>query len=338
MKVLNEFISKMNCLNNKDKLRILDLLAESEMDLDSISKHLKIKRSTTYKYIQQLLSAGFLSYRKLQGKKGRLMFRLEDFEFKIDKSFLSSLLKTKKAGEKLIIFDVDDTLVRRKDIPEQLSLAGKNAINEAKFLLEKKGIPISIPPKELFSEKWIYSKYGNSIKWFIGTWVNVAGVPEGDVKDKLVQKYVEQYYENIEQTASYCKLFLDVESFLQKHKNEFYFAAISNSSNKAVIEMLRNNGVLQFFLKDGRYLIIGGDEIPKSKETVEKILELAKVDMRNSFVVGDTGGDIKVSRDAGIPFDNIIAINRDVVPVSLLKSIQPSVKIISSFEGLDKIL
>jgi phosphoglycolate phosphatase-like HAD superfamily hydrolase len=280
-----------------------------------------------------MLKGGILSYRKLPGKKGKLLFKIEDISFSINQQKIKSTFNIKNQDNFLIIFDVDDTLVRRSDIPDQLSSVGKSAIKEAKLLLQEKGIPISLPPEELFSADWIYSKYGNSIEWYIKTWLSVGGAPDGEIKEMLTKKYVTEYYKNIETTAIHCELFKDVKPFLKRLKDRAYFAAMSNSSKKTIIETFRNNGVLKYFMKSGKYLIVGGDEIPKSKRTIEAIFRLADIGPKHSFVIGDTGGDIKAAREAGIPNYKTIAISRGITSIDLLKAIKPSVKTIKTLSA-----
>ena len=326
-----ELLEKIKCFDKVEKLEIVNyLIDKQEATLDSISRALRIKNSTVYKYINQMLKAGILSHRKLPGKKGKLIFKIEDVSFSINQQKIKSAFKAKEQSNLLIIFDVDDTLVRRSDIPEQLASAGKNAIKEAKLLLQEKGIPISLPPEELFSADWIFSKYGNPIEWYMITWLSVAGVPEGKIKENLVRKYVKEYYKHIEITAIHCKLFKDVKPFLEKLKDKAYFAAISNSSNKTITETFRNNNILKYFIKEGKPLIIGGDQIPKSKETIEAILKIADIGTKHSFLIGDTGGDIKVAREAGIPSYRTIAVSRKIIPIEHLKAIRPPVRIIKN--------
>ena len=330
-KEINEILEKANCFDKLEKLEIMNhLLNENEATIDSISKSLGIRQSTAYKYIKQMLKAGILTCKKLPGKKGRLLFSVEDVSFSVDKQKIKNTFKEKEQENILIIFDVDDTLIRRSDIPEQLSSAGKNAVNEAKSLLQEKGMPISMPPEELFDAGWIYSKYGNSIEWYMSTWLNVSGVPDGEIKKTLVKKHVKEYYKSIEISAPHCKQFKDVKPFLEKLKSKAYFAAMSNSSKRTIIETLKNNNLLKYFVKEGKHMVIGGDEIPKSRETVKAIFKLAGIGPKHSFLIGDAGGDIKAAREAGIGSDKTIAVSRGITPVETLKSIRPSVKIIKN--------
>lgn len=338
-KEIDELLKKVKCFDNQDKLRILNhLMAENEATFDSINKELGLKKSTTYKYIKQMIKSGIISYKILPGKKGKLLFKIEDTSFSIDYKKIKELFKTKEQDDILIIFDVDDTLVRREDIVEQLGSAGKNAINEARLLLQEKGLPISMPPKQLFDAEWIHTKYGNSIEWYISTWLEVSGVPEGDIKKNLIVKHVKEYYKHIEITSPNCNLFKDVKPFLSKLKNKVYFAAISNSSKKTILETFRKNNILNHFMKNGKYLIVGGDEIPKSKETIEEIFKMSGISAKNSFMIGDTGGDIKAAREAGISQYKTIAISRDITPIETLRAIKPPVKIIKDLSELNQLI
>jgi len=334
-KEVNEIIEAVRCFDKQEKLGIINhLLDEQEATLESISKSLRMKKPTVYKYIGQMLNAGIVSYRKLPGKKGKMLFRMEDISLSINEKRIRDAFRIGKHGKFLIIFDVDDTLIRRSDIPEQLSKVTKNAINEAKSLLQRRGIAISMPPEELFTSEWIYSKYGNSIEWYISTYLNVSGVPNGEVKENLVKKHVKEYYRSIEITAPRCNMFKDVKPFLEKMKDNAYFAAMSNSSKKTIIEEFRSNGILRYFMRKGKPLVVGGDEIPKSKATLEAIFRMADVGPKHSFIIGDTGGDIKAAREAGIPPHKTIAISRGITPVETLEAISPKVKITESLSAL----
>ncbi|MBI2550406.1 HAD hydrolase-like protein [Candidatus Woesearchaeota archaeon] len=328
-KEIRKIIATVNCFDKKEKLAIINhLLTEEEATLDSISKSLGLKNSTSYKYLNQMVSAGIVSYRKLPGKKGRLLFKVEDASFSINGQRIKNAFGTGDKESQLVIFDVDDTLVRRSDIPEQLSSAGKDAIKEAEVLLQEKGIAVSLPPEELFGADWIFGKYGNPIEWYVGTWLSVSGVPDGEIKSMLIKKYVREYYKRIEKTAVHCKTFDDVGLFLETFNDRAYFAAMSNSSRKAIIETFRNNGILKYFVKEGKPLIVGGDEIPKSKETVEAILRMAEISPKQSYLIGDTGGDIRAAREAGIPASHTFAITRGITPLDQIMAIKPDVKII----------
>jgi len=332
-KNLKEILCKARCFDKKEKLEIINFLLENpDSSLEEVSKKLRTKTSTTYKYLQQMLKAEVITASKLRGK---ISFRVGELSLNIDNSAVRSLFQKAGNTENLIIFDVDDTLVRRSDIPKQLSEAGKNAINEAQLLMSEKGIPISLPPKELFSEKWIHEKYGNSIQWYISAWLSIAGLPDSKLKEQLVERHTKEYYKAIEITALNCELFPDVVPFLEKLKSRFYFAAISNSSKKIVSELLKNNGILNYFTKEGKILIIGGDEIPKSKETIEEVFRLAEISPRDSYLIGDTGGDIKAAREAGIPPNQTIIVYRNITPLENSRLIKPRAKIIESLNEIN---
>jgi len=328
-KELKRIIATANCIDKKEKLAIINyLLKEGEATLDSICKSLGLKSSTVYKYLGMMVSSGMVSFRKLPGKKGRMLFKVEDMSFSINEEKVKNAFGTAEQENLLIIFDVDDTLVRRSDIPEQLGATGKDSIREAEALLQEKGVAVSLPPEELFSADWIFSKYGNSIEWYLEAWLGISGVPDGEIKNMLVKKYVKEYYGRIEKTAAYCKAFADVMPFLESFRDKADFAAMSNSSQKTIVETFRNNGILKYFIKDGKHLIVGGDEIPKSKETVQAILKRAGISPRQSCLIGDTSGDIKAAREAGIPVTHTFAVARGITPISQIRAIKPDVKIL----------
>ncbi|MBU1974858.1 MAG: HAD hydrolase-like protein [Nanoarchaeota archaeon] len=327
---LKELVATSRCFDRTEKLEIINhLIATRESSVDSIAKTLKISPSTVYNYLIDLLRAGFVEKRKLPGKKGKFVFHIKDFTFSINPCIIANSFKIKKDVVLLIIFDMDDTIIRRSDIPSQLSQAGKNAINKAKERLFDKGIPLSTPPSELFEAKWIHSKYGNSIAWYISTWLTVAGVPTGGLMKELTDQFVNEYYTSIEHSAPACKAFPDVLPFLDALKGQAYFAATSNSSNETIIRTLKQNELFDYFTIDSIPLILGGDQIPKSKETIRALLKMAKIPAKNSVMIGDSVRDIEVARNAGIPSHLTIAVSRGITPQDTLKSLKPGVRIVN---------
>ena len=330
-KELNQLLEQLNCFDKLEKLEILNFLLDKESTVEEISKKTKIKFSTVYKHIQQMMKAGIVTQDK---ESSQYLFRLENIDISINKHKIKDIFKGNKSIDRLIIFDVEDTLVKRTDIPNQLKKVGKMAIDNARLLLQEKGVSISYPPKELFSEKWIHSKYGNSIEWYISSWLTIAGVSDIELNKRLTKKYVKEYYKNIEVTGAGCELFNDVKPFLEKAKG-IYFAANSNSSKKTVIEIFKNNDILKFFKKQDKLLVVGGDEIPKSKKAIQHLIELSNIPVENCFLIGDTGGDIKVGREAGISHEKTLVVNRKIIPMETIKIIKPKTKIISSLNKLE---
>jgi phosphoglycolate phosphatase-like HAD superfamily hydrolase len=337
-KDIRKIIDHARCFDKKEKINILHfLILKNESTIEEISGSLNIRNSTVYKYLMQMMQAGIVAERKLPGKKGKSLFSIEDISFSLDQEKIKNVFGLEKNEKKLIIFDVDDTLFRRTDIPDELSFAGKNAIKEAKRIFQEKGIPVSMPPEELFNADWIHTKYGNAIEWYMRTWLSVAGVPDCDIKETLVKKYVKEYYKNIELSSINCTLFKDVIPFLEKTHSKAYFAAMSNSSKKTIIELFKVNDLLGYFSKDKSLLILGGDEIIKSKEAIQHIIRLVDIDIKNVFVVGDTGGDMKAAIEAGISPNKTYAILRGITPMESLKLIKPKIKIIENLSNIKDI-
>ena len=329
-KELNQLLEKLKCFDKVEKLEILNHLSDKEITVEKISEKTKIKFSTVYKHIQQMMKAGIVTQNKLSSQ---YLFKIDDIDLSINKDKIKEIFKKNTSKDKLIIFDLDDTLARRTDIPNQLKKIGKRAIDNARLLLQEKGVSITYPPKELFSDKWIHSKYGNSIEWYISSWLTIAGVSDIEVNKKLTKKYVKEYYKYIEVSGVECELFKDVKPFLEKTKG-IYFAANSNSSKKTIIEIFKNNDILRYFKKQDKLLIVGGDEIPKSKEAIQHLIKLSKIPTENCYLIGDTGGDIKVGREAGISHDRTLVIDRKITPIESIKIIKPKTKIINSLNKL----
>ena len=274
---------------------------------------------------------------KSKNKTKRILFSIKKINMRINEKIIENLFDVRK--QKLIIFDVDDTLIRRIDIPKQLSITGKEAINEGKRIIKKYGISVSMPPEDFFSEKEIFEKYGNTIRWFMNTWLSASGVSDPDIKQFLIKKYVKKYYSRIEKSIKICKTFIDVKHGLQFLKDKgFIIGAMSNSSKEAIINTFKKNKILEFFIYKGNPLIVGGDEIPKSKETVIKLMTKAGVRPKKCILIGDSGNDIKSGREAGISKKNTIGIYRGITPLKNLEVIIPKPKIIRSLKELNKVL
>jgi len=331
MDSVQDIINQAKCLDKEEKVLILKYLNEhSSVTINELTSDLNIPAGTVYKYLQAMKQAGFLHVDQLPGKKGKHAYSLSQ----IGSALAKDMLEGAKKRKRLIIFDLDDTLIRRDDIPIQLAELGTTTINEAIMKLKPLGIHVSLPPRQLFTKKWINSKYGNSIQWYFSTWLRVAGVPEEKLS-MFVDKYVDAYYKRIEKTALNCRLYSDVLPFLRENRDSFNFAVMSNSSHKTIKGVLKENKVLEYFQKDGVDLIVGGDEVPKSRDTILAIVQKAKVSREQIVIVGDTGGDIRAGRDFGVPANKTIIINRGVAPMDFVKVIKPRVPIISNLEELN---
>ena len=335
-KQIKEIVKKVKCLDKIEKISILNfIINNNESTLTDISNSLKLKESTVYKYLMEMKKAEFVNFKKLPGKKGKFIFSINKINLNIDSQTIQSCF-IDNIQTKLIIFDVDDTLIRREDIPEQLTSAAKSTINYAKSKLQ--GKPISMPPEILFSNEWIQSKYGNSVKWYMSSWLSVAGISNSLNKERFVEEAIRKYFKNIEITAQSCKTFSDVIPFLKNNQDKLYFAAISNSSKKTILNTFKKNNLLKYFKKDNQILCIGSDDINNGENKIKKILKLANITPNNVIVVGDSILDITNAREANINFDKTIIINRNITPIDQIKSIKPNIKIIKNLNELKKII
>ena len=61
---------------------------------------------------------------------------------------------------------------------------------------------------------------------------------------------------------------------------------------------------------------------------------MSDIGPKHSFLIGDTGGDIKVAREAGIPINKTIAISRGITPIETLEAISPRVKIVEKLSSI----
>jgi hypothetical protein len=103
-----------------------------------------------------------------------------------------------------VLFDVDDTLIRRDDIPGQLAASARFCIEKAQAIY-----PHLTVPEDKLSENWIRGQYGNTIPWYMTEFLGAAGLPENELP-AYVDIGVNDYFRRIEETAPECNLFYDV--------------------------------------------------------------------------------------------------------------------------------
>lgn len=329
---LDDFINKVKCFTNKKKILIINyLLEKGEATIDSITEDLDMNYSQAYSYLQDFVDTGLILSEK--SEEGKTVYSPSIVDIRISEGSISTLLGNIEI--KGIIFDVDDTLVYREDIPGELAKAGKEAVQEAKRSLMEKGMSISEPPEELFSKEWIFSKYGNSVEWYIRTWLEVAGVLDNDLKRKLTKKYKNYYYDRIEKTARYCDAFKDVKPILEYlSRKGLILGAHSNSSRDTMIELFKKNDIIDYFYHEGEFCIVSGDEISKSPEAIEKVMSLMGLDEDECYMVGDSANDLRVAREADIPPKKTIAVYRGMYPLKNLKGMSPPPLIINHLKEL----
>jgi len=250
-----------------------------------------------------------------------------------------------------IIFDVDDTLVDRQDIPVQLGRTGKELVERLEKGKVNKLFPLLAGKTEkkikelreklkeiMFGKAWIKQQYGNPISWFMEEWISMNLItlshPE---KEEVVGAAVEKYYDRIEETVLECDLCNGVKETLDfLHQEGLSFAAMSNSSHGAVEGILKKKGLLEYFEDDsGEPIIIGGDDIEKSPEAVETALDRMGLAANNAYVVGDTAGDIEAGKKAGIQHDKAILLKREYQN-GIRKSSIGGFEVLDSFSDLKK--
>lgn len=329
---VSDFIEKVKCFTNRKRILVIDYLFDKgEATIDDITEDLDMNYSQVYSYLQDFLKTGLVLSEK--NKDGKKVFSPSVVDIKISEGSISSLLGDTRV--KGIIFDVDDTLVYREDIPDEISEVGKEAIQEAKRLLLEKGMSVSQPPEELFSKGWIFSKYGNSVEWYIRTWLEVAGVLDEDIKRRLTKKYKDYYYERIEKTARYCEAFRDVKPILEYlSRKGLILGAHSNSSKDTMVELFKRNDMIEHFYHEGKLCIVGGDELSKSSEAIDKVMSLMGLDADECYMIGDSANDLRVAREAGIPPKKTIAVYRGIYPLENLKSMSPPPLVIKHLRDL----
>lgn len=236
-----------------------------------------------------------------------------------------------------IILDVDDTLIKRKDIPRELRKAGKQAIKEAHRELDCITDIRSIKDMEehkCFSEDYILGEYGHSIPWYISTWLKMANVVDGPPLEDIINDYVNFYYDNINKTIMECDLFPGVKETLEQLSNNGHkLGAVSNSSRRAVTNFFREHNLLQFFQHQNNFIIGGGKE-EKSAESIRNILDSLQADPEYAYICGDSIGDIQKGIKAGIPKSHNILIIRQHTDTRRLHELPQEISKISEFREI----
>ncbi|MBI2075966.1 MAG: HAD family hydrolase [Candidatus Aenigmarchaeota archaeon] len=202
-----------------------------------------------------------------------------------------------------VLFDVDDVLVNRRDIPGQLAEAAKYAIRASNY----GGLSV---PYTLFRPEWIKEHYGNSVPWYMEQFLAAAGIPKEELA-QYVARATEKYFKAIRESGPRCTAYEDAIPALEGIRSRgFNTAAFSNSDRGTVIETLWRNNMLDFFHYGSELAIVGGDEIAKSPKAVTEALRLAGAGVGGSYVVGDTLKDADAGRGAGISPENTLLLVR----------------------------
>lgn len=94
MKDVSGFTKKVKCLDNPDKLRILDLLfREGEKSITDVRKQLRMSFSTTHKFLSEMEKSGLLSSRTETKGKLKKLYKIEDFSLSLTPQSISDMLR-----------------------------------------------------------------------------------------------------------------------------------------------------------------------------------------------------------------------------------------------------
>ena len=208
-----------------------------------------------------------------------------------------------------VIFDVDDTLVDRRDIPKELSESMMLAVYQAN--LANPGLNL---PREMLTESWIRKQYGSSIAWYMEETLRASGLPE-DKMGPYIEMGVNDYFKRIRKTALECPLFGDVVPALDGlMRKTMYVAAFSSTESKTVKEIFKKYGILEFFEYDSESTIVGGSHKHRGPDVRGGLLRdamgLVDTGPECSIVVSDSMKDIEAGSAVDLPYENRLLLVR----------------------------
>lgn len=244
-----------------------------------------------------------------------------------------------------IIFDVDDTLIERKDIPEQLRRVGKQAIREAQekldFITKTRSVN-DLEEAGCFSESYIRGKYGNSIPWYIDTWLKNANMVDGPQLESIKAKYVDSYHDSTTETILSNELYPEVKSNVKKLYDKGYkLGLVSNTSKEAVKNYLREHDLLKYFQRQVKdyesghskvEFIMEGGRNEKTTETLEEVLNKLRAAADNAYLCSDSVGDIQKGLKVGIPDRRNILVVRKHTDKKSVGELPENVQKVSSIK------
>ncbi len=110
---LGELVKKLKSLDRVEKLMILELIArEGAKSITDVKKRLKLSFSTTYKYLNELEKAGFLTSKEvMEGGRKKRLFSLVPFKIELSQESLRGIESLEKGKKKYWLVDWESKLV-----------------------------------------------------------------------------------------------------------------------------------------------------------------------------------------------------------------------------------
>jgi ribonucleoside-triphosphate reductase len=94
MRDVSDFIQKVKCLDNTDKLRILELLVrDGERSITDIRKQLRMSFSTAHKFLTDMQKSGMLSSRNVVDGKLKKLYKVEDFNIQLSPETIIDMMR-----------------------------------------------------------------------------------------------------------------------------------------------------------------------------------------------------------------------------------------------------
>ncbi len=188
-------------------------------------------------------------------------------------------IKEKIKNPKLIIFDLDGTLV---DSAEDIT----NALNHAL-------IPYGFEP--LAVEDTI-KLVGEGLTRLVE---KILGEKNAGIKDIVLERFIQYYSRHL---TDFTRPYPGIKEVLQKLA-KYKKAVISNKMESLSKTLLEQLGLLKFF-----DIVLGSDSTPEKKPSpapVKKVVEIFKVNPVETVIVGDSDYDIQAGKRADV---NTVAV------------------------------
>jgi phosphoglycolate phosphatase len=203
--------------------------------------------------------------------------------------------------KKLLIFDMDGTLVDSSDVIA-------NSINHI-----RKHIGLETMSKETILTNINDPKINGNTFFYNDTYFN----------DEMTQKFNKYYNENC---IKDLKLFDGVDSLLKDLQKDYHLVIATNTPTSLAKKMLQYLQVSHYF-----QLIVGSDMVQKPKPHPDMLLYILKnmnIQQKETLFIGDSKKDKLTANKANIDF---IFINWDTIsPQQLLEQIKKTIENIKS--------
>jgi len=177
--------------------------------------------------------------------------------------------------KKLIIFDMDGTLINSGDVIT-------NTIN---FVRENIGLP-TIDKQTMLSQ--LNNPNINSAEYFYGT---------SEFTDQQTKLFGEYYDKNCTKDI---KLYTGIKDILQTLQKDYILSVATNASVEFAIKMLKALDIYSYFS-----LVVGANMVANPKPKPDMLLytlEKLNINTTNALLIGDSNKDRLSAKEANIKF------------------------------------